>query len=147
MAGPVKDVLATSSTGRRLVSVKYAVSCWISAARMMPTKTARITNQRGLSARPLRSPASPPIDWMSAHDPGTQVNTATTTRIAEMIAEMKNPRLIDDIPERSLARGDTAKMPITAVITPIAGMTSGITRPSAPKAALPRMRAATSVTA
>ena len=64
-----------------------------------------------------------------------------------MTAEMKKPRLIALMPERSLARGETAKMPMTAVTTPIAGITSGRTRPSSPKAALPRMSAATSVTA
>ena len=36
VAGPVSDVLATSSTGRRSVSVKYAVNCWMTTARMMP---------------------------------------------------------------------------------------------------------------
>ena len=48
---------------------------------------------------------------------------------------------------RPVARGETAKMPMTAVTTPMAGTTSGYTRPISPKATLPRMRAATSVTA
>ena len=50
---------------------------------------------------------------------------AIATRIAEITAEMKNPRLIADIPLRSLARGRTTKMPITAVITPIMQIISG----------------------
>ena len=54
---------------------------------------------------------------------------------------MKKPRLIAVMPERSLARGATAKMPITAVTTPIAGTSSGKTRPSVPKATLPRISA------
>ncbi|CAB4963309.1 unannotated protein [freshwater metagenome] len=43
VAAPVSEVFDTSSTGRRFVSVKYAVSCWMTAARMMPTKTAPMT--------------------------------------------------------------------------------------------------------
>ena len=42
-----------------------------------------------------------------------------------MIAEMKKPRLMADMPERSVARGETAKMPMMAVSTPMAGTTSG----------------------
>ena len=49
----------------------------------------------------------------------------TLTSTAEMIAEMKNPRLIALMPERSPGRGDTAKMPMTAVMTPMAGTSSG----------------------
>ena len=87
------------------------------------------------------------MDSICSQELGTHTKTATTTRIALMTAEMKNPRLMADMPERSLLRGETAKMPMTAVITPIAGMMSGRTRPSSPKAALPRMSAATRVTA
>ncbi|CAB5043431.1 unannotated protein [freshwater metagenome] len=83
----------------------------------------------------------------SAQVAGIQTNAATMTKINENTAEMKKPRLMADIPERSPLRGATAKMPITAVITPIAGTTSGNTKPSSPKAALPRINAATSVTA
>ena len=64
-----------------------------------------------------------------------------------MIAERKKPRLIALIPERSVSRGATAKIPITAVITPIAGTTSGKTKPISPNAALPKIKAATKVTA
>ena len=64
-----------------------------------------------------------------------------------MAAEAKKPRVIADMPERSPARGATSQMPMTAVMTPMAGTTSGKTRPMLPNAALPRMSAATSVTA
>ena len=64
-----------------------------------------------------------------------------------MAADKKKPRLIALIPERSPARGVTAKIPTTAVTTPIAGTTNGKTKPISPKAALPRIKAATSVTA
>ena len=60
---------------------------------------------------------------------------------------MKKPRLIAVIPLRSPLRGIVTKIPATAVITPIIGMISGKTRPSLPNAALPRMSAATSMTA
>lgn len=60
---------------------------------------------------------------------------------------MKKPRLMADIPLRSARRGATAKMPIIAVTTPIAGTISGKARPASPKAALPRISAATRVTA
>ena len=43
--------------------------------------------------------------------------------------------------------GATAKIPIIAVITPIAGIINGKTKPSEPNAAFPRINAATSVTA
>ena len=36
------------------------------------------------------------------------MNAAIATGTAEMIAEMKKPRLMAAMPERSLARGDTA---------------------------------------
>ena len=109
--------------------------------------TARITNRRGLMVSPEETASMPPMEAISSQLAGTQVNTAAITRTAEITAEIKNPRLIDDIPERSVARGETAKMPMTAVMTPMAGMMSGSTRPSSPNAALPRMRAATRVTA
>ena len=51
------------------------------------------------------------------------------------------------MPLRSFLRGATTKMPITAVITPHIGTISGNTRPALPKATLPRMREATSITA
>ena len=70
-----------------------------------------------------------------------------TTRTADSAAEMKKPRLMADMPERSPARGATAKMPTTAVITPSAGTIRGKTRPSEPNAVVPRMSAATKVTA
>ena len=47
----------------------------------------------------------------------------------------------------SPARGLVRKMPISAVMTPMAGTISGKTRPASPKAALPRISEATSVTA
>ena len=69
-----------------------------------------------------------------------------TTRTREKIAEMKNPRLIAVIPLRSFLRGATTKMPSMAVSTPTIGTISGNTRPSEPKAARPRISAATSIT-
>ena len=69
------------------------------------------------------------------------------TSTSEMIAEMKNPRLIAVMPLRSFLRGATTKMPATAVITPIIGTISGKTRPLSPNAALPRISEATSMTA
>ena len=119
----------------------------MTAARTMPTKTAPMTNTCGLIPIPASaaSRAKPPS--MSLQPLGTHTNTAATTKIAEIAAEMKKPRLIDDIPDRSEGRGDTVKMPITAVITPMAGITSGRTRPNSPNAALPRINAATNTTA
>ena len=64
-----------------------------------------------------------------------------------MIAETKKPRLMAVIPLRSPLRGATRKMPATAVITPIIGTIRGNTRPASPNATLPRISAATSVTA
>ena len=64
-----------------------------------------------------------------------------------MTAETKKPRLIAVMPLRSFLRGATRKMPSIAVMTPIAGTISGKTRPCVPNAALPRISAATSVTA
>ncbi len=57
------------------------------------------------------------------------MNEATATRIAEITADTKNPRLIAVMPLRSPLRGATTKMPMTAVITPIIGTISGKTRP------------------
>ena len=54
---------------------------------------------------------------------------AATTRISEMTAETKKPRLMAVMPLRSFLRGATTKMPITAVITPSIGTISGNTRP------------------
>ena len=64
-----------------------------------------------------------------------------------MAAEMKKPRLIAAIALRSPARGAVTKMPMIAVITPIMGTISGNTSPWTPKATLPRIRLATSMTA
>ena len=75
------------------------------------------------------------------------MKTATATSTSEITAEMKKPRLIAVIPLRSDRRGATAKMPIIAVITPIAGTSSGKASPESPNAALPRISAATRVTA
>ena len=47
----------------------------------------------------------------------------------------------------SPARGRVRKTPMMAVMTPMAGTISGNTRPDSPKAALPRMRDATNMTA
>ena len=52
---------------------------------------------------------------------GRKVKQRIATPMTEIAAEMKKPRLIAVIPLRSRARGATAKMPITAVITPIIG--------------------------
>ena len=51
------------------------------------------------------------------------------------------------MPLRSVGRSRVRKTPMIAVMTPMAGTISGKTRPSSPKAALPRMSAATSITA
>ena len=78
---------------------------------------------------------------------GRNTYAAMITRTADSAAEMKKPRLIAVIPERSPTRGATAKMPTTAVITPSAGTINGKTRPREPNAVVPRMSAATRVTA
>ena len=75
------------------------------------------------------------------------MKTATATSASEITAEMKKPRLIAVMPLRSVRRGATAKMPTMAVSTPIAGTSSGKASPASPKAALPRISAATRVTA
>ena len=72
---------------------------------------------------------------------------ATATPMAEMIAEMKKPRLIAVIPLRSPVRGATEKMPMIAVRIPMAGTISGKTKPLSPNATLPRISEATSMTA
>ena len=77
---------------------------------------------------------------------GRKVKQRIATPMTEMIAEMKKPRLIALIPLRSRASGRTEKMPITAVITPIAGTSSGRIRPLSPNAVLPRISEATSMT-
>ncbi len=77
---------------------------------------------------------------------GRYTKAAMMTRISENTAETKKPRLMAVIPLRSFLRGATTKMPRTAVSTPIIGTISGKIRPESPNAALPRMRAATSVT-
>ena len=51
------------------------------------------------------------------------------------------------MPLRSLLRGATTKIPITAVTTPIIGTISGKTSPLSPNATLPRISEATSMTA
>ena len=79
--------------------------------------TAPMANTRGLKVsistpRPRSSTTTPLKSTILA---GSSQNVAAATRIAEMIAEMKKPRLMADMPERSVARGETAKMPMTAV--------------------------------
>ena len=83
----------------------------------------------------------------SLNELGRYRYAAIATSTMETPAERKKPRLMAVMPLLSPVRGDTAKMPMTAVMTPSAGTMSGKTRPSVPKAALPRMSAATSVTA
>ena len=63
-----------------------------------------------------------------------------------MIAEAKKERLIACIAERSVARRRVMKIPMIAVTIPIAGTINGKIKPASPKPALPKMRAATSVT-
>ncbi len=145
MAGPVSEDLPMSLTGRRFVSVKYPVSCWIRAARTMPMVTAANASTRGSPPCPLTAASVTPSG--PAYEDGRWTRTATATRTREITAEMKKPRLMAVVPLRSARRGATAKMPITAVTTPIAGTISGKASPASPKAALPRMSAATSVTA
>ena len=103
---------------------------------------------RGLT---LELSASPKVgsatDVSSAKVAGRNWYAATATSAALITAERKKPRLIALIPERSPGRGVTAKIPITAVITPIAGTTRGNTKPISPKADFPRINAATKVTA
>ena len=78
---------------------------------------------------------------------GRNVKQRTATPMTEITAEMKKPRLIAVIRLRSRASGRTEKMPITAVITPIAGTSSGRISPLSPNAVLPRISEATSMTA
>ena len=110
VAGPVREDLATSSTGRRPVSVKYPVSCWIAAASTMPISTAPIARNRGLkvsactTSRPSESRRMPVILRQTV---GEEQKAATTTSTAENAAEMKKPRLMAAMPERSPGpRGD-----------------------------------------
>jgi len=70
-----------------------------------------------------------------------------TTRISEIAAEMKKPRLMAVMPLRSLLRGTTTKMPAMAVITPMPGTMRGNTSPDDPNALTPRISEATSMTA
>ena len=108
--------------------------------------TATIAISRG-----SRSPTASMTGWLTPSSsemrPGRKMKAASTTSTAEMIAEAKKPRLIVARPLRSPGRGSVRKIPITAVSTPMAGTTSGKIRPSEPNAALPRISAATSVTA
>ena len=60
---------------------------------------------------------------------------------------MKKPRLMADRPRAVALARVVTKMPMTAVMTPTIGMASGKTRPLEPKATLPRISAATRVTA
>jgi K(+)-stimulated pyrophosphate-energized sodium pump len=78
---------------------------------------------------------------------GRKVKEAIATPMTEIRAETKKPRLIAVMPLRSPRRGETEKIPITAVITPIIGTISGKTRPLSPNALLPRISEATSMTA
>ena len=123
VAAPVCELAATSFTGRRLVSVKYPVSSWMALASTRPISTAPIASHCGLPlwTRTLVSVA--PVSWLKCA--GRYVKQAIATKMAEITAETKNPRLIALIPLRSPRRGRTTKMPITAVITPIIGTISG----------------------
>ncbi|CAB4950003.1 unannotated protein [freshwater metagenome] len=64
-----------------------------------------------------------------------------------MIADKKNERLIACIADLSVGRSRVMKIPIIAVTIPIAGTIRGKINPASPKPALPRIKAATSVTA
>ena len=64
-----------------------------------------------------------------------------------MIAERKNERLIACIALRSVERRRVMKIPMIAVTIPIAGTINGKIKPALPNPALPRIKAATSVTA
>src|SRR4051812_9375233 len=78
---------------------------------------------------------------------GSTVNEAAATSTSETTAEVKKPRWIGDIHDRSPEVGLLAKMPTTEEMTPIAATTSGKTIPTAPKNTCPRISAATRVTA
>jgi hypothetical protein len=129
VAGPVNDDSAISWTGLRRVDVKCSVRIWITLARSSPMTTA--TKGRRVS--------------MYSHE---RRNTPT----AEAKAETKNPRLMAFIPCSVSLRGETARIPMIDVITPIALTKSGNMTPTiAPlgesaKAAAPRMIDATRVT-
>ena len=85
------------------------------------------------------------MSWLN--EDGRYTKEPITTRTSEKIADRKKPLLMAVIPLRSFLRGATKKIPAIAVRTPIAGTISGKTRPWEPNAALPRISAATRVTA
>ena len=144
VAAPVPELCPMSRTGLRLVSVKYPVSSWMALASTRPIRTAPSASQRGLPAWCRMAGSVMPLNWLNLA--GRYVNDAMATPTAEITAETKKPRLMAVMPLRSPLRGRTTKIPMTAVITPIAGTISGKTRPSSPKATLPRISAATSMT-
>ncbi len=89
--------------------------------------TAPMASQRGLPPWDRMVRSVTPVSLLN--ESGRYRNAVTTTRISEMTAETKKPRLIAVMPLRSFLRGATTKMPITAVITPTIGTSSGKTRP------------------
>ena len=116
-------------------------------ASTMPMSTAAMAIRRG-----SRSPASATMPARDGCEVGQRCSAGrrrrrSRTRTAEIAAEMKKPRLMAGMPLLSVGRSRVMKTPMTAVTTPMAGTISGKTRPSSPKAALPRISAATSVTA
>ena len=139
VAGPVRALLATSSTGLRLVSVKYPVSCWMAAASTMPMMTAPMARIRGLNE--LMSPTMPRPSTATPFEGGELGRQEDEGRDRdqdgrddggdeEATVDRRHPGTI-------AGARRTAKMPMTAVMTPIAGTTSRNTRPRLPKAAVP----------
>ncbi len=95
VAAPVSEVSATSLTGRRTVSVKYPVNCWMSTASTTPMTTATNAITAGL-------PVAPETWWASlSNDDGRKVKAAIATPTSDTAAVMKNPRLIGTRPLRS----------------------------------------------
>ncbi len=89
--------------------------------------TAPMANQRGLPPWDRMLWSVTPVSLLNVS--GRYRNAAPMTRISEMTADTKKPRLIAVMPLRSFLRGATTKMPITAVMTPSIGTISGKTRP------------------
>ncbi|CAB4601623.1 unannotated protein [freshwater metagenome] len=124
VAAPVCEADETSFTGRLPTSVKKPVKIWIAAARTIPIITAPSANTRGLIF--IDSSRTSLLTCTSASNfAGKYVNVARAVRPAEMIADIKNERFIAVIADLSVLRRRVAKIPITAVMIPIAGTING----------------------
>ncbi len=129
VAAPVAELSPdVTGPGGRLVSVKYPVSSWMALARTMPISIAPNAIQLRVAAVVQDAGIG---DALELAELVRQVEESrrSATPMTEITAEMKKPRLMAVIPLRSPLRGTTEKMPMTAVIMPMAGMNSGRTRP------------------